>query len=335
MKNIKCNLYKSALLLGVGFVLFTGCGKSQEEKEVPFKTVVTENADRTCLDEFLEDCTITIDNEDKSELVKLQNTKDEVTILEAIDLFEQFLEDYDAIPNIDLNSARKRQEESEIKYVVQAGDSLLKIQKKFDVPVDKIKAANKLESDTIYPEQELIIPNNIIKNIDISTLLKEYNDENTPTERKIELANQLLDYKEDCETWLMNNGDKLVEKILLNVIKCDVADAFNLSEKSIDNITVSPEISGGYVEVKNYKIKDDVLISTNVALRGKLEKMLEKLYEMQSDDYDYEHTTLNEKEKYWKSSLSLVKDVIDNYSSTYHNGFFSGEYVKSTANSKK
>lgn len=43
-------------------------------------------------------------------------------------------------------------------YVVQEGDSLWKISKKFNVDVDKIRANNKLESDFLKPGRPLVIP---------------------------------------------------------------------------------------------------------------------------------------------------------------------------------
>lgn len=50
------------------------------------------------------------------------------------------------------------EESNVITYKVQNGDSLYKISQKFNVPVNTIKEANNLGSDTIYPNQELIIP---------------------------------------------------------------------------------------------------------------------------------------------------------------------------------
>lgn len=43
-------------------------------------------------------------------------------------------------------------------YVIQKGDTLFSIGKKFGTPVDVLKAANNLSSDMIFPEQRLWIP---------------------------------------------------------------------------------------------------------------------------------------------------------------------------------
>jgi hypothetical protein len=43
-------------------------------------------------------------------------------------------------------------------YIVQKGDSLWKISKKFNVKIDRLKAENKLESDTLTPGKVLKIP---------------------------------------------------------------------------------------------------------------------------------------------------------------------------------
>lgn len=43
-------------------------------------------------------------------------------------------------------------------YVVQNGDSLQKIAKKMNIPLKKLKAANQLENDRIYPGQKLKLP---------------------------------------------------------------------------------------------------------------------------------------------------------------------------------
>jgi LysM repeat protein len=43
-------------------------------------------------------------------------------------------------------------------YIVQKGDYLTKIAKKFDTSVSEIKKLNNLKSDTVYPGQKLLIP---------------------------------------------------------------------------------------------------------------------------------------------------------------------------------
>ena len=48
--------------------------------------------------------------------------------------------------------------ENTLVYTVKKGDSLWKISQQFKVPVDKIKKANQLQSNIIYPGQTLIIP---------------------------------------------------------------------------------------------------------------------------------------------------------------------------------
>ncbi len=48
--------------------------------------------------------------------------------------------------------------EKEKYYIVQKGDYLTKIAKKFNTSVDEIKKINNLKSDTVYPGQKLLIP---------------------------------------------------------------------------------------------------------------------------------------------------------------------------------
>ncbi|MGM9971701.1 MAG: LysM peptidoglycan-binding domain-containing protein [Anaeroplasmataceae bacterium] len=68
-----------------------------------------------------------------------------------------------------------------ITYIVKKGDSLFKIGSLFGVDVNTIKNANNLKNDTIYINQELIIP--------LNKKLKEYIVQKGDTLYKIALAN--------------------------------------------------------------------------------------------------------------------------------------------------
>jgi LysM repeat protein len=54
-------------------------------------------------------------------------------------------------------SGTKTQSKNKI-YIVKKGDTILKISNKFNVPVDKLKKANKLKRGTVSEGQKLIIP---------------------------------------------------------------------------------------------------------------------------------------------------------------------------------
>ena len=69
------------------------------------------------------------------------------------------------------NLANKNTEEKNIpqmhRYIVAKGDTLGEIAKKFSSSTTKIKDANKLKNDTIYPDTALLIPSHVhVKNID-------------------------------------------------------------------------------------------------------------------------------------------------------------------------
>lgn len=49
------------------------------------------------------------------------------------------------------------------KYQVRWGDSLYKISRKYNISIQKLRQANKLSSDYLWPGQEIIIPNNVYK----------------------------------------------------------------------------------------------------------------------------------------------------------------------------
>lgn len=48
--------------------------------------------------------------------------------------------------------------EAPIRHIVQKGDSLSKVAKAYGVPVDELRAWNRLKSDVLHPGQELVIP---------------------------------------------------------------------------------------------------------------------------------------------------------------------------------
>jgi LysM repeat protein len=54
-----------------------------------------------------------------------------------------------------LPSSLKKQEHT---YIVQEGDSLWKISKKFNVNIDRLRAYNQLDSDALKPGKSLRIP---------------------------------------------------------------------------------------------------------------------------------------------------------------------------------
>ena len=56
-------------------------------------------------------------------------------------------------PRVSLYNTKKQEE-----YVVQNGDSLYKIAKKYGISLDELIAANNITSSVIYPNQVLIIP---------------------------------------------------------------------------------------------------------------------------------------------------------------------------------
>lgn len=92
------------------------------------------------------------------------------------------------------------------KYTIQPGDSLGLIAEKFDLSVDKLKKINRLSSDLIYPNQQLIINYNS-KNI--NQINNSQNNESQPNQIIYNHQN-LYDYGQ-C-TWYVFNKRASINK---------------------------------------------------------------------------------------------------------------------------
>ncbi|SMO72925.1 Murein DD-endopeptidase MepM and murein hydrolase activator NlpD, contain LysM domain [Balnearium lithotrophicum] len=82
-----------------------------------------------------------------------------------------------------LRIPRKKRVRKTVKYItyrVKRGDSLLKISKKFGVPISKIKRINRLRRSTIYVSQKLKIP---VKVKSHNSLLKKTSSRNTKSKK--------------------------------------------------------------------------------------------------------------------------------------------------------
>lgn len=318
--KIKYKLYKGIFLLTLGFTLFTGCRKKEaEENYGTFQEIVSENKDASCLDEYLEDSTITVNNKT-------------INLLDAVNELETKISLYDSIPDIDLGN-EKKEINKDIRYTVKEGDTLDNIASTYDSTVDDIISKNNLETDTIYPNQELLIPENSTKENDvIKSLIENYANE-TYGEKKIEIANELSYYKEKCKDWLEKNATIITENTLFATIKSYVATALNLTEKSIDKITILSQIDGDgsvYVKVEDYTIENNKIKSSNIKLTGdELEVLTYYLYNIQHNDDNIEKdiTTIQE-------SLELVKKILTKYVPTYEDKVL-GEYVFLTEKPKQ
>ena len=313
---------KKFLLLSVtiGCTLVTGCSKDEKKPIESIQKVINDNKDETFMDEYLtaKDINISVDGKVNTE-----------TLNDAVAMLEEKIELYKMIPNIDLGNLTY-EKENLIEYIVEPGDTLELLGKKFGISVEDIKNKNDLSSDEITIGQKLIInTSQDLSSAEIKELLDKYKTTSN-AEEKIELAKKLKNQKSLIEEWLINNGDTIMEGILKGIIKCAAIEAYNLTDASIDKVTISSDLKSRSYDIylKNYTIVDDELISGYAVLKGKLRDALESLYEVQLQMSESTKKSNKLDIKKYDKNLKLVKTIVNDYNAEKNKHFLSTDSIE-------
>ena len=138
--------------------------------------------------------------------IKEENNLESDMIFVGQTLYIPFVAEQDEDRDEDRENRDEDREDSEAgketKYIVQAGDSLYLIAQRFDFSVSELREANNLDTDVIYPGQELILP---LGNEPEITLVYSIERRKTAVElaEKYNLtAEKIRDYNNLQEEWL-------------------------------------------------------------------------------------------------------------------------------------
>ena len=131
-------------------------------------------------------------------------------------------------------------------YIVLEGDTLFGISKQFGVSVSEIKSANKLESNTIFVGNVLIIPTNetsflyIVKSGDtLYSISRKYNVSVNEIKRVNNLTNNIIGVGEQLRIPINSNGasDDYFEYVVKkNDTLYSIAKKFNMSVNELMRI---------------------------------------------------------------------------------------------------
>ena len=131
-------------------------------------------------------------------------------------------------------------------YIVLEGDTLFGISKQFGVSVSEIKSANKLDSNTIFVGDVLIIPTNetsflyIVKSGDtLYSISKKYNVSVNEIMRVNNLTNNIIGVGEQLRIPINSNGtsdDYIVHTVKVGDNLYSISRKYGVSVDSIKNI---------------------------------------------------------------------------------------------------
>lgn len=292
-----------ALVVTIGVSIFN----SNKEKE-NFTTAVYNSKEYSCFDECAD------------KIITLKNNNGETTkmsLFSAVQLLQEQLEVVNLLPDdIELSEELVKDNKTVIKYEVVYGDTLSEIAEKYEVSVNYLKEENNLTSDTIHPGQIIKITKYEYKLEDYDTaetMLELYEDFNSLTyEQKIELLNKIQGSRKESEEWIAANGSKIAEYLCLIAIKSKVADAYEMDENKINNITINDyyeasDLFGTDVEVEHYSVdKKGHSKSVNVFLTGELSLLQNRLYQIQTAKTQGEELSY----EYLEETIELASSII-------------------------
>lgn len=207
VKNLKINQRKlMAILLGASISLgMTGCDNSFNfDKEKSFSKVVECNSENTYLDELLE--------EDKL------NYNEDLTLADAVDMLEKYVNISKKLENIDFTSIDKLRKLSDEEYEETKNLEMSKI----DDMIDELAFK---PVDFVGQEERLI------------------------TYKKLGYLNNYVN------EWINNNASCVVETALMEVIKAGSAQAISDDVNVIDSFCIPPRTHTSAIE--NYCITFD------------------------------------------------------------------------------
>lgn len=307
IKKFKVNTRMMALLLSG--VILTGCGKSEEVKLEgdSFKKVLTDNQEKTCTDEFMTQNMLTI---------KLYgDAEKEMTILDAIDELEMYLNIKLLTENVDFGKPDKSMEcaTNFVDYEVQTGDSLSQIAEKNGVTLERLMSDNEIDNaDKIKVGQVLKIykMEQISSVQDIKLMIEMLDDKKTSKEERKQILLKLKKNRDLAIYWIKRNGDFVLVKAAKAAVKCSTLDTL---EYDLDNSSViindesNARVHEGkdmYVTTINKKGKEK---TESYETAGDFWDVISLIYGLQSSYRETETT-----DEYYCEGLKCIKDIIKN-----------------------
>lgn len=145
---------------------------------------------------------------------------------------------------------------------------------------------------------------------DIELLKEEYQNDSITNDERNEIGKKLILIKNNCNDWLLSNGDNIIESLSLAVLKCSTLDAMGLSEEDYNNVKILSQNSQAPEDNISFA-EDGKKAKTIFSVEGDMNKLLTRIYSMQSTDPNKKEKSLEECVENWNGAFRDIDSILN------------------------